>query len=329
MKILLEDLLDKFRDWVSEKKVKRIPYDEWRVLTKIQDHYVSIEEDDWFLTYSLFDLTESRLISKWDINDGSFGTFLNELYIKWCDYEQSMKQLSSTISNTSTLASSLSTATNKIKDSISQLTINRKEDNNMNNLFKGFEFGSCENDNVKMSMYGIAVKNANNTWVSYDTNSGNVIDVDILNFNAKYLYKMPVAVKDIKESDVIIHNRRPMFVTKVEAGKILAIDPAAGEEKIILLTRSPFGFDFVTKIVNVFEGMGGEFKPTEDQPFGNPLMFMMLSDNANTSDLLPFIFMNSQETKFNPLMLLALCDKNDSDNLLPLLFLTQGFGQSK
>lgn len=219
----------------------------------------------------------------------------------------------------------------KLDDIIDEATgasVKRKENDTMD-LFKGFEFGSCENDKVKVSMYGIAVQNATGTWVSYDPNSGKVIDVDILNFNGKYLYKMPVAIKDVKESDVIIHNRRPMFVTQVEAGKILAIDPAAGEEKIILLTRSPFGFDFVTKIVNVFEGMGGEFKPTEDQPFGNPLMFMMLSDNANTSDLLPFIFMNSQETKFNPLMFLALRDKNDSDNLLPLLFLTQGFGQSK
>lgn len=219
----------------------------------------------------------------------------------------------------------------KIDDIIDEATgasVKRKENDTMD-LFKGFDFGSCENDKVKVSMYGIAVQNPTGTWVSYDSKSGKVVDVDILNFSGKYLYKMPVAIKDVKESDVIIHNRRPMFVTQVEAGKILAIDPAAGEEKIILLTRSPFGFDFVTKIVNVFEGMGGEFKPTEDQPFGNPLMFMMLSDNTNTSNLLPFIFMNSQETKFNPLMFLALRDKNDSDNFLPLLFLTQGFGQSK
>ena len=81
----------------------------------------------------------------------------------------------------------------------------RKEKDNMNNLFKGFDFGSCENDNVKMSIYGVAVKNNNGTWVSYDSKSGNVIDVDILNFSAKYLYKMPVAIKDIAPGDVVIH----------------------------------------------------------------------------------------------------------------------------
>ena len=192
------------------------------------------------------------------------------------------------------------------------------------NLFKGFEFGSCENDNVKMSMYGIAVKNANNTWVSYDTNSGNVIDVDILNFNAKYLYKMPVAIKDIKESDVIIHNRRPMFVTKIEGGKVLAIDPAAGEEKIILITRNLFGFDFVTKVVNLFGNLANT--ASADQPFGNILPLMLLSDEKGSNDMLPLLFMmnGGKMDMSNPMMLYFLMGNNKNDNMLPLLFAMNG-----
>ena len=331
MKIFLKDLLDEFQEWVSEKRVKRIPYEDWRGLAQYKNHFVEIKIIGW-ARVGLFDLTDQAPLAPvggWNINDGSFGEFLDEIYDREYDRDDSktMEELSYALSNTSALTVSLSAATNKLKDSISQFTINRKEDNNMNNLFKGFEFGSCENDNVKMSMYGIAVKNANNTWVSYDTNSGNVIDVDILNFNAKYLYKMPAAIKDIKIGDTIIHNRKPVFVTKIEGGKVLAIDPAAGEEKIILLARSPFGFDFVTKVINFFEGYFDN--ASIDNPFGNILPLMLINDNETSfKDLLPLLMLNGNGNNFtqNPMMLYFLLgDKaNTKDDLLPLLFLNSG-----
>lgn len=204
---------------------------------------------------------------------------------------------------------------------------NRKEKDNMD-LFKNFNFGSCENDNVKMSMYGIAVKNANGTWVSYDAKSGSVIDVDILNFNAKYLYKMPVAIKDIKVADTIIHNRKPMFVSKVEDGKVLAIDPAAGEEKIILLTKSPFGFDFVTKVVNLFEGFAGG--ASTDAPFGNMLPILMLADGDKSDDMLPLMFAmgGGKFDMSNPMMLYFLMKDNKNSDMFPLMFLANNNGFS-
>ena len=81
------------------------------------------------------------------------------------------------------------------------------------------------------------------------------MDVDILNFEgSKYMYKMPVALKDISKADIIIHSRKPMFVTEVHDKKLVVIDPFDGEEKVILPTRSCFGFDFVTKVVCLFDG---------------------------------------------------------------------------
>jgi hypothetical protein len=197
----------------------------------------------------------------------------------------------------------------------------RKENNNMTNLIKGFNFGSCENDNVKMSMYGIAVKNANGTWVSYDAKNGNIIDVDILNFNAKYLYKMPVAIKDIKAGDVVIHNRVPMFVSKVEDGKILATDPAAGEEKVILLTKNMFGFDFATKVVNLFGDISSGV--SADAPFGNMLPMLMLADGDKADDMLPLMLAmgGGKMDMSNPMMLYFLTKDNKSDNLLPLMLM--------
>ena len=211
----------------------------------------------------------------------------------------------------------------KLDDIIDEATgasVKRKEKDTMD-LFKGFEFGSCENDNVKVSMYGIAVKNATGTWVSYDSNSGKVIDVDILNFNGKYLYKMPVAIKDIAVGDVIIHNRKPMFVTRVEGGKLLVIDPAAGEEKIILPTTNMFGFNFAVKIVNLFGNCFGS--ASADQPFGNMLPLMMLADSDKTDDVLPLMFlMNGGNLDMsNPMMTFLLMNGKNDNSLLPLMFL--------
>ena len=203
----------------------------------------------------------------------------------------------------------------------------RKENNNMN-LFKNFDFGSCANDNVKVSMYGVAVKNANGTWVSYDPKTGNVIDVDILNFDAKYLYKMPVAIKDVKPGDVVIHNRKPMFVVDIDGSKLDVIDPAAGEEKIVLLTKSMFGFDFVTKVVNFLGNISAG--ASEDAPFGNILPLMLLADGGNKDDLLPLMFLmgGGKCDMTNPMFLYALMsDKgNSKDNLLPFMLFANGQG---
>ena len=214
---------------------------------------------------------------------------------------------------------------NEVIDEALCNSINGKEKDNMD-LIKNFDFGSCANDRVKVSMYGIAVQNAAGTWVSYDPKTGDVVDVDILNFDGKYLYKMPVALKDIKSGDVVIHNRKPMFVSKVEGGKILAIDPAAGEEKVIMLTKNMFGFDFATKVINLFEGFTSGV--SADAPFGNMFPLMMLADNKN-SDMLPFMLMmnGSKMDSFNPMMMYFLMKDNKGDNdMLPFLLMSNFSG---
>ena len=123
-----------------------------------------------------------------------------------------------------------------------------------------------------------------------------------------------------------------MFVSKIEGSKILAVDPAAGEEKVVILTKSPFNFDFVTKIVNLFEGCFNT--PSADNPFGNFLPLMLLSDDTSSTDnLLPLIFLNGGMDNTilrNPMMLYFLLDKdNNKNDLLPLLMMTNSFGTIK
>lgn len=199
---------------------------------------------------------------------------------------------------------------------------NKGDKKNMNNTGINFDFGTCEKDSVRMSMYGIAVKNTAGEWVSYDAKTDSVINVDIFNFNGgKYLFKMPVALKDVKKGDTIIHNKVPMFISKIEDGKIFAVDPAAGEEKCVLLTKNMFGFDFATKVVSLFD-MGVAVAPSKDSPFGNmwpllladgnidPMMLMMMNGNMKNMDpMMMYLLMDKSNNKDTGLLLWAMMNK--------------------
>lgn len=206
---------------------------------------------------------------------------------------------------------------------------NNVDDKKGNKKMKAFnfDFGPCTNDNIRMSMYGLAVKNANGTWVSYNPESKEIIDVDIFNFDGgKFLYKMPVAVKDVKVGDIVIHNRKAMFVIDVSDAGMTAIDPQAGEEKKILLTKSPFGFNFATKVVSLFNMTSDA--PTPDAPFGNMLPFLMLSENSGEFDMNTMLMLSmmggqsGMDFSKNPMMMYFLMkDSKNADDLLPLMFM--------
>jgi hypothetical protein len=162
------------------------------------------------------------------------------------------------------------------------------------------------------------LKNAAGNMVSYDKNNGEIVDVDLIDFNAENMvYAMPCAIKDVKVGDVIRHvNGNAVFVTAIENG-IHVVDVAAGEKKEILPTKSMFGFDYVTKIVSLIDFSA--MNASADQPFGNMLPLMLLSDNKSSmKDILPFMLM-SGTTSFdnfdmsNPLVLMALMGNGGSE----------------
>lgn len=178
-----------------------------------------------------------------------------------------------------------------------------------------FDFGPVDSNSVRMSMYGLAIKNRDGVWVSYDSNGNQVMDVDVLNFDgAKFMYKMPVAIKDIAAGDIVVHNHKPMFVTEVTKTGIAAMDIYEGEMKVIVPTVNMFGFNFVTKIVSLVN-FG---TPTADQPFGNMLPFMLMGESKNDkhSMLMMAMAMNggmNANMMSNPLMMIALMGDKDID----------------
>ena len=172
---------------------------------------------------------------------------------------------------------------NDIEKSVNDLKNKNNDKNKENKNMTGFnfDFGPC-GDTVRMSMYGMAVKNANGEWVSYDTKKHEIINVDIFNLanGGKYFYKMPVAINQIGEGDIIIHNKKPVFVVgkNEEIGAFNAIDVYNGELKVVVPTKSCFNLNFYTKIITLFDFIGSE--PSADQPFGNMLPFLMMGEGA-------------------------------------------------
>ena len=207
-------------------------------------------------------------------------------------------------------------------------------DKKENSVMKGFnfDFGPMNANVVRMSIYGLAVKNKTGSWVAYDAKNEEIMDVDVFNFDgSKFMYRMPVAISDVAAGDVIVHMSVPMFVVgKSEDGKaVYAVDPVAGERKEIMLTKSPFGFNFVTKVVNF---LGNAFNADASNPFGNLGLMMMLSeDNAGIKDMLPFMLManGGNANGFdlsNPMVMYMMC-KDGTDDLPMMLALSGAFNK--
>lgn len=213
-----------------------------------------------------------------------------------------------------------------LKNKINELEVKINKENNKMKF--NLDFGKLNNKSIGLSFKGPCVKNADGNWVVYDTESKEVIAVDgfTLEKGEDYLYKMPVALKDIKKGDILLHNTLVVFVeeinTEEESKKIkslVVVSPVDGEVKEIVPTKNMFNFEYMTKIVNVLD-MFAE-KPSADNPFGNMLPFLMMKDGAkNFKDIaLMQILMSGKElSSFNPMFLL-LDDNKDIDPLMLMM----------
>ena len=234
----------------------------------------------------------------------------------WSDYDERLYQLERKIN----------TFSKKEKEINSQ----KGKNNNMvhlNNIFPNASFGPISSDIACLSPKGIAIYSGDR-WQAYDKESGNIIDVTPLNFNASNLiYNMPVGIDQIQVGDIIMHAKKPMFVLNIEDNdgkmRLTAIDIINAEEKVICPIKSIFGFDFYTKVICLVD-MAGGFKADEKNPFGNLMPWLLLSDQKD-NDMLPLLFLSGQGQKMdmnNPMFLMALCGNKDMSNLLPFMLMT-------
>ena len=350
--------LQDFADLVIDKCYEKMPYQMWRAVNKSRPANTNVfcEWDRHAIDIAFGDEPEYHHFC---FGDNSFGSFLwenvlpvVEEYADDCGVSVKMKIASSEV-NKNNVKIDLDKIGMRMKDIDGswvkvnltdiktqctsapyytlknyKLDLSKFENNEEKKDMKGFnfDFGPVNGNVVRMSMYGMAVRNQVGTFVSYDAKSGEIMDVDVFNFDgANFLYKMPVAMKDIAVGDVVIHHGAPMFVVgkSTDNKGLVVIDVIAGERKEIMLAKSPFGFDFATKVVNFLgDAFNGNSGASTDNPFGNMWMLMAMSgDNKDMSDMLPFMMMaNGGKVDSNMMMFMAMSGKGGND-MLPMLMM--------
>ena len=336
-------IMEDFRKKVHDSgEYDRIGYPQWKELmaaAKIHVYYNELTKTfeitlynsyGKFEDYTSFKVDEATLTGK-----KTFGDYLATYVVHIPDEEE--KQQLSTNYDTSTAYDAVNygttttdhyvLTTDYITNTYIKSETTKKENNKMDNKIFNFDFGPIKGDSIRMSMYGLAVKNRDGNYVAWDKANENIMNVDILNFNGDGLmYKMPVAIKDIKDGDIVIHNKVPMFVLEVFDKSLDVIDIYSGERKSIILSRSPFGFNFATKVISLidFGAMSGD-TPSEDNPFGNMWPLLMLGDSGSIDPMILALMCASKGGCANPMMMYALlASKGNNDNLLPLMLMMNG-----
>ena len=184
-------------------------------------------------------------------------------------------------------------------------------------------FGKISNAKLKYSIYGLAVQNKENKFVAFDTKTNKLIDVSGMTFDFECFYKIPKALKDVAPGDIVYHMGNPIFVYSInENSRIIGLDPTEGEERIIVPSVSPFGFDYVSVIINPLK----DNMPTEDSPFGNMLPMLMMSDK--NTNLLPFLLMQGDKP-IDPMMLMMMMGKDNNNLIEPYLLMMMMKGNNE
>lgn len=347
-------LLDQFEQEVKCKNYLKLPYSTWRELKNIDEAYLNFCFD--YISNLIyvskhgpigfhFFVLEPKDRLDFPINDGSFGQYLfvNFFTITCSEPENSSKieETVSSINNLKTAIASSKTSIENLCNSIGSYTIavdnhncydcsnynEKKETKNMNtsNLFN-FDFGPASSNQFRMSPYGLAIHTQTNGWVAYNSKTDELMDVEVLNFDiSKMIYKMPVALNAIKPGDIIIHNGKPAFVRVVFPNDdVRVVDYANATISDILPIRSPFGFNFLTKVCSLFNF--DQIDANSDNPFGNMLPFLMMSGENNDFDptlliMASMMMNNNQNLMQNPMMMYFLMNRSDKNDILPFLMM--------
>lgn len=199
-------------------------------------------------------------------------------------------------------------------------------DNMFNKMFKGIEFGKIVDGSIVMSIYGPAFRTADGSYIALQ-GEGDYVDADgfLFNGNDSFCFKMPVGESAVSIGDIIIHNKKYCRIIDCDdRGDFVVEDIINKEVKTIMSSRSPFGFDFFTKVITFGADM---FKPDKENPFGSMLpMMMLMGDGRKSNDnsmLMAMMMMQNCKTEIDPMMMYFMMSDSNRDDMLPILMMMQ------
>ena len=260
--------------------------------TDIIDNPIKTAEGDSTLNQKAIK-SSSTLLSSDSTNGTASISYLNadQVYNTQTNINN-LSYLSDSYLSTSVTTNDLSQLKNRIDIVETKINSNERKESNTMNMFSALnlDFGPVASNIIRISPFGLAIKTANREWHTYDAANQKIVDVSDFSFSlgdTPILYIMPVAPAAVAVGDLILHNGVPVYVIDFEdesnkAAGIIVIDTDSNERKTILPVCNVFNFNFITKVVSLFNfGTGANSifgTPSPDQPFGNILPMMMMSE---------------------------------------------------
>lgn len=218
----------------------------------------------------------------------------------------------------------LKDSANKVVDYVFKEKESKMDFSKMMNV----DFGKISTKELKPSIYGVAVLGGDNRYRAYDKANDKVMDVTGMTFDTDMLFKIPVAVSQVRIGDVIINAGNYVTVTNVHRDNTFTVvDPKASEQKIAIPAKNMFGFDFVTKVIYPLENM---IQPNDTNPFGlNPMAMMLLAGDSNM-DMTTILAMSMMggngamdQNMILPLMLMGNKSGNSGNLILAMMMMNQ------
>lgn len=147
-----------------------------------------------------------------------------------------------------------------------------------------------EDGEVAITMNGgLAVRRANGDYVSYDANSGKimnsmkfVISNDTIN---KFIFLMPMPMAQLQVGDIIKNNKTYYYVRDIYDDGVKVISLSSGSHSnMVEETNIMFGTTIYSKVVSLFNMAGGQ--QATGGMFGqmNPMLFMAMMDKSEDGD---------------------------------------------
>ena len=201
-------------------------------------------------------------------------------------------------------------------------TDNTEEEKSMfDKMMKNIEFGKVNTSDLAYTFNGICFRDADGNYTSLnpDGTFTNVYDM-VMDIP---IYVMPVGKDQIKVGDIIKYFDKWVMIAQIDNTTITTIDPWTREIRVIIPEKSVFGFDYYTKVIDIFSGFN--INADSSNPFGIMLPFMMMSDKSDIDAMMLMMIMNGQNLNgMNPMMMYMMMSKDSGikkDNMLPLMMM--------
>lgn len=198
---------------------------------------------------------------------------------------------------------------------------NTKEEKSMfDKMMKNIEFGKVNTSDLAYTFNGICFRDADGNYTSLnpDGTFTNVYDM-VMDIP---IYVMPVGKDQIKVGDIIKYFDKWVMIAQIDNTTITTIDPWTREIRVIIPEKSVFGFDYYTKVIDIFSSFN--VNADSSNPFGNILPFMMMSDKSDIDPMM-FMMMNGQNLNgMNPMMMYMMSKNSTAggkDSMLPLMMM--------